>query len=741
MVSTSKILTVSYGTFSCTLEGFDDAFETMKAIAEYFRDLAGDDRYFGAEPPTPDAEMLARIAEREISRRVEARDADGRIHLRAGALPAAPQTAATDRPAPDAAPAPDAERAADPQISARKEAAAAATEPAGEAATWPAPAPSPAAHADGDSIADKLRRIRAVASPAASAISAAAYDEDETGFLSSPDFEKSQPDQTPDADPANQQDAASVPARTTAADEASAPPRQEEAAQQEDSAEQEATDAEREENHDDARENADDYIAAQHSDPSDLTDADTAPVAEEQEQPAPDATDEMLARLIAPEAPQVADAEEAPEMAQSEEPEHVQDALDRLLGAEPDEEDDDLDEAVGGRNAEDPIAQLLADALRDDSPSEEDDAPSERAEAAAEDDSDAVLESAADEEDDDEFGAASETAVSEPNAAPRPSLLARVFKLKRADLDAALAKARGERTDSDGDRPDISTAAEADLRRELAEAEAELRQPRALQDRTPHAARSGSGSDGARVAGIENALRRARAQDAPDAQASRIFDEADSQLGAPESNKRRSAIQHLRAAVAATRAERRAGGEMQEDVDDQPYREDLKNAVRPRRPQAVTAATPRPGTQPSRPAPLKLVAEQRIDAPSQPVRPRRITRADLGAPQTRTTATSWRAEAGAPHHSGGFADYANKMGANNLTDLLEAAAAYLADVEGAPNFSRPMLMQKLREAHEDDFTREEGLRSFGQLLRQGKLQKLKGGRFAVTKETEFRRSA
>nr|MDA3858939.1 hypothetical protein [Roseovarius sp.] len=206
----------------------------------------------------------------------------------------------------------------------------------------------------------------------------------------------------------------------------------------------------------------------------------------------------------------------------------------------------------------------------------------------------------------------------------------------------------------------------------------------------------------------------------------RIFDETDNQLDAPASSQRRNAIQHLRAAVAATRAETDAGAKPGRGTDDSAYRDDLASVVRPRRPQVVSDAGRSARPEEARPAPLKLVAEQRIDTPREPIRPRRVSTSDI-APIVASD-----------DGDGGFSAFAEEMGASQLPELLEAAAAYLADVEGRPQFSRPMLMGKLKEVEQESFSREDGLRSFGQLLRQGKLQKLAGGRFSVTKETDYR---
>ncbi|QYX58617.1 hypothetical protein K1T73_11585 [Roseovarius sp. SCSIO 43702] len=686
----------------------------MKAIAEYFRDLAADDRYFGAEPPTPDAEMLARIAEREIARRVEAHDADGRIHLRAAdAEDTTPRDSAAMLPdGTDAAP-----RAADSSaMSLARDMAERVQTDDDTADDWTDPAPRRAAPASGtaESVADKLRRIRAVANPVSTAF-AGGYSEDEHAqdFLAETAAELDEALAEDDA--AELRDAPEVPAEDEAAtdlrddDEA-----EDEAAQADDSA---PDDREDESLDDDAILAAvtSEPLAGQTPDEAETLDFDA--MAYDDDIDAHDDIDALLGADVAdaaapapaPEVETETSLDTAPEESVEETAEDIEDEI------------DDADEDAG--SDEDTLAQLMADALGG--------------------------ETGADDTDTD-----TDTDTAQP-------LEARVVKMKRSEFEAVMAETGLARDDED--EAALSPEDEAELQRELAEVEAEL--AAAAQDdidasgetevaaddaevasdhedddaetthaddewdededETDHAVEaSDPEADSARPAGSERLPR-----GADGAEADRMFREADTQLGDSEGTKRRSAIQHLRAAVAATRAEKKAGGDITKPADVAPYRLDLEQAVRPRRPVASgTARAERPATE--RPAPLRLVAEQRIDRPTEPVRPRRVSHSDLVA----------EAPAARNDDAASFADYAEQVGANSLTDLLEAAAAYLADVEGRDQFSRPMLMHKLREISDEGFSREDGLRSFGQLLRQGKLQKLKGGRFAVTPDTDFRQA-
>ena len=389
---------------------------------------------------------------------------------------------------------------------------------------------------------------------------------------------------------------------------------------------------------------------------------------------------------------------------------------------------------------------------------------------------------------------ADETGEAEEDTAPR----GRVLKVKRADIDRAIAEGELEEVEEDApavlEKPEkpalriqrdpestLSDEDEEDLARELAELEATLssaaadtltdapedaEEAVAYEDDAPEeetseedTAKEDSQEDTAQEETLDADVSEDDAEEVqaevqaetaaePEAEApkaapqrrslptldadsgpdmNRLLAETDNQMDEPEAATRRDAITHLRAAVAAKKADMALGAPDAAERENNAYRSDLAEVVKPRRPASTTARTERPAE--PRPAPLKLVAAQRIDTDQPrnvaPVRPRRVAAvAPAPVPQ-----------------AGGFAEFAEEMGATQLPDLLEAAAAYMAFVEGMDDFSRPQLMNTVRQGGAEDFSREEGLRSFGQLLRTGKLQKLEGGRFKASEQIGFQPDA
>lgn len=733
MIGASKILTVSYGTFSCTLEGFDDPFNTMRAIAEYFRDLAAEDRYFGAEPPTPDAATLHRIAEREINRRVETNIQQNGVILRASDIE-------VSKPAPVAAP------AVLPAVAALAE-----------------PNASQPVQARDDSIAARLIRLREAQAEAERAAvmarpAAETVDEDIEPAPQIPTDTWALDAADPDTDQAARRDdedtlasvltdlaepaAADLPADAFMADEPAIDalagwPVVDEVTLTDDEAQDALISAVR--------------FQTESTPAKAAPDADIGPVTPSVATPVSktaDKADKAVLRAT-PGAMIDPDGDDDFDTASVSQPvmtPAVTPAVTPVWAAP---------EAMTGADVDAPapteVFTKLAPALV------EPQAP-EAAEVSTPQDGSAPT--------------ASEVQVAERLQRAR----ARVIKIRRIDVGTAAAPAETPieaaatphaqtetRTTSDFVADDAATLeppeqvgsalspeAEAELQRELADFEATL----------------APGSDGAPNSDPQKfSAPKPADQSAADDAVNRLISQTNAAMEGPENKRRLSAIAHLKAAVAATFADRKSNAAPTqpgpaERMD--PYRDDLNRVVRPRRPALVApraqeqgSVTPRPQIDP-RPAPLVLVSGQRIDrpavaasAPAGPVRPRRVTQdhllADLkgaAAPQDDEAydseliadeLTNIFADTSQP-----FAEFAERLGAVTMPDLIEAAAAYCALQLGRDQFTRPLLLQQIADLPRGDaFNREDCLRGFGTLLRDGRIEKIKRGQFKLSDQSRY----
>lgn len=663
MVGASKILTVSYGTFSCTLEGFDDPFTAMKAIAEYFRELAADDRYFGAEPPTPDAEMLHRIAEREVQRRVEARVSEHGVVLTAKPDEA---PATVDRPAARAEPGDDSDSIAAKLM--RIRAVVAASRAASEASRQA----EPRAEAQGEAAADPGDDSDDLAAEDDFSFGIE-LDEPTTGFGVTGEGIDVAAIRHP-APVVGRPDAAAEPAAGVAEDEAETGA----AAGTEAHADEEAGDAPAVTS-DMAGPAAADHAAGDAGDAGDVfAVGDDAPVAGEA------GTADRIADTgtTASDAAVAGDTEGEPVAAA---PEGVLD-----LGAW--RTDDPLPADMAAHDAEAGDARTRPTAAGTPESAEGSHAALF---AALVDD---IAPAAGDEPQNEEVEAGDDAAL-------------------LAGIGAAIG----------GDYGGGEAEAEDALMRELAAVAREAR-------RDAHEGR---------------AILESTSEDG-DASIERLMEEAKSKLEGVENRRRFSAISHLKAAVAATVADRKLASahdphpqeprEPESDMDR--YRDDLSKAVRPRRPETdESARTPRPTLGPKAP-PLVLVTEQRIDegtgSADKEVQPRRVSAGTFLREDEDEDLDADDDTAISPDEAKSFADFAERLGASSLPELLEAAAAYTATVEGQPHFSRPQILRKVADmAEENDYSREDGLRSFGLLLREGKIQKISRGQFRITDASKF----
>lgn len=770
MVGSHKVLTFSHGAFSCSLEGFDDPFETMKAIVEYFRALSVDDSFPKIGSPMPAAELLARIASEGVLGRVEGLTKAGRLVLRVAPVAGLDSGSAMESVAMPFATTPaKAEPVVTPPAPAKlgvlvlsNADAVAAGRQNRRAMTglldgWPPEtvgAPEAAESASGSPVSIDERDRDADASVAPSDGVPDPFDLD--GALRSTSVEA----ETILDDEAEVGELLRLDGRMMGALSFAVPSRAPGAAAP--TARARVIRLRRAE----FEEAIETGILVEGSFGLAVQAADGTATLAAATEPGPTAhaiTDDIHQRdpILADVEPEVlpeAIVEPDPTILDGATPlrrytlsaEAKADLLAELAGRrverrDPDETpDSEVDAGTDTSSGEDVDEDALLEAVRAGAaPSEADDAMVANMDASwadAEPERPILRKRAqvAAELDDDDDGAYLNLFADDPRddgESNRPDATA----LGEEEVDNLFAGDPGdvpmnEETRGAGDEPE--------------------REDGAGDGAAPPAADVPAAADAGTSVSVGSARavvkpRRATlgpALDGDEAALSRILSRTDAHLAEPGASRRRSAITQLKAAVAATEAARRMGEVLPSEAGRaDPFRADLRKAVHPRRPVAGSD-----GVRLNRPRtpPLKLVPSQRIDRPAdvkplasgkKPIRPRRVVVGGVLPPVVRETILTPPPPVDVPAipPTGSFGEFAASMGVVSLTDIFEAAAAYVTFIEGSEDFSRPQIIDKVRQVTTTDFSREEGLRSFGMLLRQGRIARVRGGRFQVNGESRF----
>lgn len=650
MVNNNKILTVSYGTFSCTLEGFDDPFGAMKSIAEYFRGLAEKDRSFGAEPVAPDTSVLHKIAERESLKQVDAEIEDQGIILRQSSE----DLKTEDAPAKVATMAPttverEDDNGADHDL-------------------------------NEDDALSKLSRLRAAALDDAANSDEFLEDEHAAGASKSDltdlddldefeelisnhalasDFERNEEptSETADRDAKRQRVKDQIAMNDDGAPETTAPvtaaPLDEDAASD----------------------------AALVATPTDETERRETAVSEAGN----------VSRVLRVKRKRRSDGEENVVISQTNTPtsDSIEDATEVDIDA-PAETADQQETALTAEQEAD-LAAELAQA---------------EAEFRAEIDAKARTESAAN--------------LSRATIAPLPPL----------PLDDSLRVAVQEVSTKVAD--DITSAhslnaPQSELHHEiealLSTMEAESRMDARRERR-------------AQVFDDQEAAR-------DDTALERILAETNTQMDDQDASRRRSSISHLKAAVQATRADKATDPiEGTEEEQKTPYRSDLAQAVKPPSPEATAHKAP----EPKRASPLVLVSEQRINeteaeqdtsataSRDRLVRPRRV---NVSTSRKRPDGTEADSDAepvvAANADLTAFKAFAAHIDHDDTEGYLRAAASFVTQASGMSHFHRPQLVKLVTKLDvPGGISREDALRSFGRLLREGDIIKVAQGCYSLT---------